>query len=412
MKRTLVVLLGALLALLPPPWAPPIAGVAGAAERPALSERTHRRLSAAQELLNRDRPDEAVRALRALHDDAASGYERALVQQTLGYAYLAQGEHEAAAKAFQDALDNGSLPPQAAHPLRYNLAQLHAQAGRYRQAAGGLEHWLAAEPNPPPAAHLLAGQVYFQLKEYGKSIAQVRSAIDKAAAPPEAWYQLLLAAYHEDGQHEAAARLLQEMVAREPDNAAHWRRLADLQLHLGRHREALATLELALRRDLLEGSDRRRLAQLYLYLELPYRAARLLGDALEAGQVPDDAEHWALLGDAWLGAREYARAVAALREAGERTQEAAPFVRAVEILLSQERWHEAAELLDQALERATEDEAPRVQLLAGIAAFHSGEHDRAAHLLSSAARAEATRAQAEAWLGALARATNPHMPER
>jgi tetratricopeptide (TPR) repeat protein len=371
----------------------------GAAQVPALSERSHERLAAAQQAMERGRHAEAADLLEALlAERRLEPGEAAVVQQNLGYARLALGHHERAVTAFEAALRSEVLPEAVAHPLRYNLAQLHARAGRWREALDALAPWLAAERTPSAEAHLLAGHVYHRLGRQAQAIEHLQQAIDGAAEPPEDRLQLLLAAYLADGREAAAAALLQRLVTRYPARRGYWLQLSDLHLRLKREHAALATLELAQQHGVLQPADLPALARLYLHLDMPYRAARLLEGVLESGSEGVGAEDWELLAAAWQRAQEPERAVDALRRVGALRADGTAALRAGRLLMDLERWEEAVAELEAALRRGGLARPAEAQLLLGIAALEAGDPARAIPALQRAAQHGPTRPAAEAWL--------------
>lgn len=123
-----------------------------------LSEATYKALSKAQELMEAEQYTEAERQLDALlAQTEAGGYDRAVVQQTLGYLYSERAQYDKAAQAFRQALDANALPEEVAHDLRYNLAQLLIADGQYSQGVVEMEKWLASESQPENSVYVLLG---------------------------------------------------------------------------------------------------------------------------------------------------------------------------------------------------------------------------------------------------------------
>ena len=73
-----------------------------------LTEKTYKALNAAQELMAKDKNVQAEKQLNILLKEVKEGsYEKAVVQQTLGYLYSGQEHYKKASFFFQQALDWG-----------------------------------------------------------------------------------------------------------------------------------------------------------------------------------------------------------------------------------------------------------------------------------------------------------------
>jgi predicted Zn-dependent protease len=111
-----------------------------------LTEKTYKSLSKAQELMQAEKYQEAGQRLNELLGQTDSGsYDRAVVQQTIGYLHAEQGQYDKAAAAFQQALDAQALPEQVSHDLRFNLAQILIADEQYNKGIGLMEQWFSKE---------------------------------------------------------------------------------------------------------------------------------------------------------------------------------------------------------------------------------------------------------------------------
>ncbi len=334
-----------------------------AAPEPALQRLTYEYLFLAEALMRHQRYAEARIELSKLFERVRdNAYEAAVVLQTWAYAELGDGHQQAAAQRLSQALAYQALPPAVATPLRFTLAQWLASQGRHKEAAEQLRQGLAQHAQPAAQTHLLAAQVYGALKQYAAAIKHARAAL-QAAPADEARYRLLLSLYLQAGQWQNASDLLaQDMLRLYPRNAGYWRQLAAVWMQRQRPEQAAASLSLAHRQGLLEAADIRRLAQLYLHLQAPHKAAVLLREALAAHALPSSARHLRLLASAWQAAREPAAAIAAYQQAGG----AMDLLRAGELLLAQEDWRQARDALRAAMTQEGLETPGRAYLLLGI----------------------------------------------
>ena len=118
-----------------------------------------------------------------------------------------------------------------------------------------------------------------------------------------------------------------------------------------------------------------RSAQLLLYLELPYRAVDVMKFGLEKRFMEEDSELYELLSNSWIMAREYDEAVDPLVRAAELAQGGRIYQRLAEVHIQQERWQEAAEALELAINKGELPRPGQTTLLMGIV-LYSQKKDR------------------------------------
>ena len=286
-------------------------------ESPAVSQQVHQQLRQAQALLEKKQPTKAVAVLQTLAAQTTlNPYETAIVQQTLGHAYVALDKLDAAATAFQASLASHGFSPQQARAVEYNLAQILIGAELYAEGATILEAWLAQNPEresePKPEVSILLAQVYTQLKRYPEVERYLRQAMAQTAEFKEDWSQLLLVAYVEQNKFQRAATVLKQLMARRPDKKMYWLQLSQVYRQAQKERQAAAVLRLAYKMGLLEEQEILQLVQYYLHLDLPYTAARILEESLAAKTASQTAPHQDFLITCWLHAKAYSRAIGAL----------------------------------------------------------------------------------------------------
>jgi tetratricopeptide (TPR) repeat protein len=364
-----------------------------------LSERTHEALNEIHALLEENRYDQALTRLQTLRDRVQSNrYETAVVDQTMGYAFNGQGQYDRAAEKFIAAAESNALPRDVTHRLRYNIVQLLAQTGEFSRAVTYLERWFAEETDPSLEAHKLAAGIYHQVNNNAKVIEHARIVIARAERPDESVYQLLLASYFEEKQYSEAARLLQRMLVLFPDKNEYWRQLAGTYQLMNQDKKALAVNELAYNKGLLNEEEKLQLARLYLHLQAPYRAARLLEREFENNGINRTARNLELLADSYYMARETEAAARALGEAAELAGRGELYYRHGQLLVHLEKWPEAVASLKRAVEDNELQYPGEAHLLLGIAAHRLDDTEVAMDAFRKARDHSRTQEQAERWL--------------
>ncbi|MDO7667434.1 MAG: tetratricopeptide repeat protein, partial [Pseudomonadota bacterium] len=211
-----------------------------------LTEKTYKALSAAQTLMEADKFSAAETQLKSLLDKTeSSSYERAVVQQTLGYLYSSLEDYTKASSLFQQALDSNALPEKVSNDLLYNLAQLYLADQQYNKGIVMLEKWLKAEASPPNSAHVLLASAYYRVKNYKKTVEHINVAIKNDKSVKETWYQVLLAAHLELKQYKSAISVLETLITLYPYQTSYWSQLSALYLQQNKEFTAMAVKMLA-----------------------------------------------------------------------------------------------------------------------------------------------------------------------
>ena len=367
-------------------------------EQYLLSESTYNALTEINKLLEAGNYKEALNQLRPLEQDVSDTYEKAVVQQTFGYAYNGLQRYRQAADAFINAVNSNALPDDVSHKLDYFIAQLLAQTEDYQRAIDFLEQWFAEETDPGLDAYRLAAGIHYEVENYDRVIDYARKAINKSQQARENLYQLLLAAYFETRQYSEAAGLLENMLQLFPNEARYWKQLYSTYQLLNQENNALAVYELAYQRGYLNADEKEQLARLYLSQEAPYRAATFLEKELDSGGIKTTAENLKLLAESFYIARETDRAIEAYARAAELSGDPELYFRRGQLLINEQRWESAQEALQKALAAGQFEHRTRAQLFLGIAAYKLNNDDIARQALNQASQDKDMREQADYWL--------------
>lgn len=369
-----------------------------------LTEKTYKALKTAGQLMAADNNVEAETKLKALlAKTAQDSYERAVVQQTLGYLYSSQQDYKKASNVFQQALDSNALPKKVAHNLQYNLAQLLTADEQYNKGISLLEQWLQAEPSPPNSAYVLLASAHYRAQNYKQTVHYMQIAIHNDKDAKQAWRQLLLAAHLELKQYKSAIKILETLIAAYPYQKTYWTQLSGLYLQQNKEFAALAVKLLAQRLDLVDGTTLVRLADMYRYLHIPYKSAQLLTNSLDKGIIASDKENLNRLADSWLAAKEGQKAAQVLQQIIALDDSGEADLKYGRVLFELEQYKKAIEPLSNSVQKLADGKRGVASLLLGMAQFHIGDLTKAKAQFIAATAFENERNQASQWLRYIAR---------
>jgi tetratricopeptide (TPR) repeat protein len=363
-----------------------------------VDERTGKRMAEALELLQAERYPEAREALGKLRMGSLNPFEKAQVLRIQAFIAYGDGQLGEARELLEQALAQDVLDVEEQAAIRFQIAQLYLAEERWRDVVTNLEQWFSMVESPNSSAYYLLAIAYYQLEDLDSALPPALKALEVAEVPQEGWLQLVLALRLTRKEYAEAVPLLEQLIHRYPKKI-YWIQLSTVHGALGSYEEALIPLQLAYSQGLLtEDEALRRLSQLLLFLDLPYRAAVVLEGGLEEGSVEPDAAAYEQLSNSWIAAREYEKAAAPLARAAELSEGGDLYVRLAQVHIQREKWSEAAEALRRALDKGELANQGDAQLLMGIAYYSQKEPQQALRWFARARQHEATRQEAEVWV--------------
>jgi tetratricopeptide (TPR) repeat protein len=331
--------------------------------------------------------------------DGSEAYERAIVYQTLGFVYSQQGPLKRALEAFREALETNALPRAEHANLTHNVGQIYIADEQFELGVEFIARYLEIACEPPPAtAHMLLANAHAQLEQYEPALLQVDLALDKTDEPLESWLQLKLALHYELADLDACVDTLITLIAMTPESNEYWKQLSGILLQNDNTEDSLAVLALAERQGLLKTErDLKGIANIYVSLDIPYKAGVLLREGLDNGTIEATADNLKYLSDVWIAAHEWDSAEGALRRAASLSSEGDLWARLAQVQIEKEAWQEAKETLSRAVNAGVSDMG-QTQYLLGIAAYEAGDTRTAEGALTEASRYPEFASQSRQWL--------------
>jgi len=343
-----------------------------------LTESTYKALNNAQELMAKDKLNEAEAKLKSLlNKDSNGAYDKAIIQQTLGYLYSSREAYGQASRYFKLALDSGALPEKVSHDLRYNLAQLLLAESKFKAGITLLEQWMKKEPSPATSAYVLLASANYQVNNYQKTINAIQVAIKRDKKAQESWYQMLLSAHLELKQYKSAIKVLEKLIPSYPYKKVYWSQLSSLYLQQNKEFTALAVKMLMQRLDLGDGKTLINMADMYRYLRIPYKSAKLLDQAMSDGVISTNYKNLTRLAESWLAARENDKAAAVLQKIIKLDDSGESDLKYARVLFQMESWKQSIPALQQSLTKLQGKKVGAARLLLGMTHYHLGHLSKA-----------------------------------
>lgn len=368
-----------------------------------LSQQAQAELTSVQDLMQRNEFQTALEVLNTLQTAVRNQrYDLAITYQTIGYVYSNLNSNKEAIQAFTKAIQTGALPKSVNHEIEYIVAQLLISEGSYAQGMKYLSTWFRNEKNPSAEAHYIAATAYYFLDNYKQMVYQARNAISKRKNAPASWYEILLSGYYETNDLIAAADLMETMLKNFPQRTQYWMQLAGIYLSIKKNQQALALMEVAYIKGIVnKHQELIQLAQTYLYMDMPYKAANLLSTEMENQQIKKTKETVKLLADSWFLARETEKGIDVLSAAITQIKDAEIYYRLGQLYVAQEDWNNAVKILNQTIQTTDFENIADAYLLLGVAALQGNDKSTSYRALNNALKYDSTKEQARQWMAEL-----------
>lgn len=373
-----------------------------AAPAPTIDAATGKVLNEAIELLNMENYAAAGQKIGTLNLEKLSPYERSKVEQILFNIAYSQEKYDEARDHLRKAIDAGGLNAQEVDQARYQSAQLFMTQEKWKEGAAALEEWFKTAANPNSAAYYLLAVAYYQQDDFARALPPAKKAVELMDKPQEGWLGMLSALYLQREEYREAIPVLQQLISVVPDKKTYWMQLSSIYGQMEDYPNALAIMQLANSVGLVtEDSEVRRLADLLLFNDVPYRGAQVLEAAIEKKTVTLDDKLYEKLANCWIAAGEFDKSIAPLQRAAELSATGDMFVRLGEVQVQREDWAGAMTALQRGVDKGQLKDAANAQLLMGIAQFSQKKYSDAQPYFERAQRSEKHRQIATSYLQAI-----------
>lgn len=361
-------------------------------------------LNQAIELLNAEDYAGAQAKINTLRLDRLSPYERGTVERIMFSISYSQEKFDEARQHLQNAIDSGGLNQVQIDEARYQSAQLWMQEEKWREGAAALEEWFKTAVNPNSAAYYLLAVAYYQLEDFQRALPPAQKAVElmDKAKPNESWLSMLSALHLQREEFREAIPVLQQLVAAAPSKKTYWMQLSSVYGQLEDYPNALAIMQLAYSAGLVtEDAEVRRLADLLLFNEVPYRGAQVLESAIEKKIVTLDEKLYEKLANCWIAAQEFDKSLPPLTRAAELAPNGDTFIRLGEVQVQREDWDAAIAAVQRGVDKGQLKDPGNAQLMLGIAHYQQKRYSDAVPFFNRARQSDKHRQIAESYLQAI-----------
>lgn len=368
-----------------------------------LSEYVYKNLSNAQSYVDSQQLDQAVKVLTNLQQSKSlSRYEQAMVLNQLGYIYYQQGNIRQAIKTFETVTSIKDMPEALQQSSLYTLAQIYFENEQYAQSISTLKRWFKIVKNPSEEAYAFLAQAYYQTNNHQLVVDNINKALDilenKNLTPLEQWLVMLQSSYSELGLIENRISVMKWLIRIYPKKD-YFLALSTAYGLMDKRTKQLSVLEIAYRKGYLEQpSEILTLASLLFSEGAPYKAAKVLQQAMNENIIPANIRNLKFLASAWISAQEFEKSIPVLKQAAAKSSSGDIDVMVGNSYFNLGQWQAAATAFQTALEKGNIDHPEKVWLLVGQCYLNLKQFTTAEKIFKEALGFEKIKKKAEKWL--------------
>ncbi len=373
---------------------------------PALRNKVYEQLSEAQAAAEAQDYNQAAsildKMLAGRRDNELNSYELANVYNLYAFVHYSRENYGKALQAYENVIKQPDIPVAMEVSTRYTIAQLYFVQERWKDGVNALNEWFKMTDKPSPAAYNLLAQGYYQMKDYDKSLVNIRKAInmyrEEGKVPKEQWLNLARYLYFEKGDVKNAVATLEELLVHYPKKD-YWVQLSHMYGEQKKEGDQLAALETAYVQGMLEkGPEQVTMASLYLNASVPYKAAKVMNKGLEGKSVQSTSKNWELLGIAYSQAQETKEAIPALEKAASMSDSGELYSRLGSVYLDGEQYDKAISSLNKGLQRGGVKRPDLARLMLGMAYFNEKKYAKAREAFVAAGKDKRSEQTASQWI--------------
>ena len=391
---------------------------------PAMRNRVYTQLARAQKLNDEGDKEAGLAVLANVEEkvDSLNGYEQAMLYNFYGFMYYANDDINHAILSFNKVISNEAvIPDSLLLSTRYSLAQLSMQQQDYSSALRHLTAWKNANKKPLMASQeMLFAQMYYQDKQYINSLIHIENAIKitktEQKTPKENWLILKRAVHYELEQPKKVTQVLEQLV-RLYSKPKYWLQLAGMYGEIGQENRQISVMEAAYQAgNVTKSNDIITLAQLYQFHGAPYKAATLLGEAIEQGIVDAQEKNLDLLARSYLSAKEFTKAIKVLNQLSQLSESGQYDALLAQTYLNTEQWQYALTSADKAITKSKDDNEKaylgNMYLVKGMANFNLKVFDESLSAFALAEQVANIKKTAQQWKKYVVRERNSFQQQK
>lgn len=351
-------------------------------------------------------PRKAMQMLKEMEANSAkaNAYEKVLLNQYMGYAYLGVEDYAKAIDSFNKMLALTPNMPVATEAATIRIVgQLYSQLDNPRKALETLLKWTEFADKIKPEDSYMFSTLYYQLEDNKNALLNINDAVKNQEAagkvPAESWYILQRGLYFDKEDYKSGLVVLEKLIKHYP-KAQYWKQLSQVYRMLDRTNDALYAMETCyLMGGLTTEKDLVNLAYAFFEAEVPYKAAKVLKKAIYTDKVVEPtAKNLKTLADALRLAQEAKESLVEYEKAAQKSTDGEMIIGLAQAYLANDKYKEASKWGREALRKGGIKRVDYANLTVAQAEFELKNYDEAIKFFKEAAKDARSSKVAAQWI--------------
>lgn len=334
-----------------------------------MSSGDQRDLNKAGDLINNQKNDEAESIVqKVIANEKSSAYARAFAHTLQAQIDYEKDKGADAIAEYRKAIEIDGLPNDAQFQTLYQIAQLQVQDEKYADALVTLDQWEKESGAQTPEELALKSNAYYRTDKYQEAVDTMKKAIAQTDKPNDSWTQILMASYFALNQYDQAAQLVQQQMAKNPNDKKLLNQLATIYIQADKPQQALDLMAKAKAQGLITTSDDyMQLAKLQASADKYKDASATLKEGVDKGVLKPSFEVYKLQGDVCTQAEDDACAIDAYSKAAPLAKDGNIDYQLGYLLFYSDKSKDAADALNRAISKGGLRQEGEAYLLRGDA---------------------------------------------
>src|SRR5690242_15568150 len=326
-------------------------------------------LNKAADLINDSKNDEAEPILqKELANDKASKYAQAFAHTLQAQIYYEKDKSADAIAEYKKAIDMDALPNDAHFQTIYQIAQLQVQDEKYADALTTLDQWEKQTGSQTADELALKSNAYYRTDKFQDAVDTMKKAISMTDKPNDSWTQILMASYFELNQYDQAAQVVQQQMAKDPNNKKLLNQLATIYIQADKPQQALDLMSKAKSQGLITTSDDyMQLAKMYAAADKYKDASATIKEGLDKNILKPSFDVYKLEGDVCTQGEDDKCAIDAYTKASPQAKDGNIDYQLGYLLFYSDRSKDASDALSRAISKGGLKQEGEAYLLRGDA---------------------------------------------
>lgn len=332
-------------------------------------------LKAETELLANKNAPAALAALNQLRSQELNCYEQGAALRLGAAIKIEAGDYAGAVRDLEAALNQGFIAESERKNTYYNISQIYLNQENLPKALEYSERWIAAGGKPDRTQMWQLAVIYQKTDNNTKALnyAEQVFAIDGPNADRTV-YDFLIYLYDATGQLAKKAQLLEQLLAKNPNERKLWDAISGDYFRANEEAKAFEVQKAMYLGGILQTEDElMRIVNFYNRFNVPYKAAKILEKEMNAGRISKDYEKMELLANLYQVAREFKRAIPVIEEAAQMSSNGAMYERLGRSYSELKDWAKAEEAFTQAIQKGGLKDKGLAWVLIGQSRYERGD---------------------------------------